>query len=235
MHTSALRIALIALALVVPVDARGTPDQLTKGEFDEGRPYYRELIQTALSEGYESGVRTRALISSELGEHLIAVRSSGLGFELFVLRPKIALSEYEFLRDLRDGRFDSRLALTPEELALLQKELEATLPRNVRDVPVERCLAQLSERTAASIIAAWMRVLSRAQQDTPVDERLVLDGANFHFWVKEKQEFAGHVYAPNGEWPSGQLSSVSAEMYKFCKSPTRAGELALERRANDVR
>ena len=231
------RSVITVTALVLFVSAGGPPDQLAKGEFDQSRPYYRQLIVTAVREGYASDVRARVLITSVLSETLIGVRKVERGFQVFTLRPEIALSLYETLRDIEQGTFNrGSLQLTRQQLEDTRKDLEATLPRDVRDVPIEKCVAPISERAAASVVGAWTRVLSRASETPPPDDGyIVLDGANFHFWVGGAQEYSGHVYAPRDGWPSKRLAVLGNAMYQLCKARTPNSERDLERLANLVR
>ncbi len=231
------RSVLAIAALFVLVSAGRPADQLTQGEFDQGRPYYRELITIALRKGYANNVRARILITSVLSENLIGIRKVEQGFQVFTLRPETAISWYETLRSLKDGTFNrGPVQLSPQELEATRKDLEATLPRDVRDVPIEKCVAPISKRAADSVVEACTRVLSRAKETPPPDEHdIVLDGANFHFWVGGAQEYAGHVYAPHDGWPSKELVGLGNAMYQLCKAPTPSGERDLELRANSVR
>lgn len=231
------RSVLAIAALFVLVSVGRPPDQLTQGEFDQSQAYYRELLMIALHEGYANNVRARVLITSVLSENLIGVRKVEQGFQIFTLRPEPAIWWYETLRDLKDGTFNrGPNQLSPQQLEATRKDLEATLPRDVRDVLIEKCVAPISRPAADSVIGAWTRVLSRAKETPPPDERdIVLDGANFHFWVGGVQVYAGHVYAPDDGWPSNELAGLGNAMYQLCKSPTPGGERELERFANSVR
>lgn len=225
----------MGVALVLTASAPLNPDQLIVGEFDQadGRDYYRQIVTTVLHEGYSADVRARMLILST-SENLVGVREKGNQFEVFALRPTVDLWLYELLRDMKGGTY-----MPPQDsagdLAVQARELEKSLPRDYRDVPINRCVAGVDERTGNSIVVAWARVLGRAQPSPHSDERIVLDGANFHFWVRNGREFAGRVRSPDNAWPSHQLVVVAAEMYKFCNSPTAAGAERLQRLAEDVR
>ena len=224
----------IAVALFFLVSAADrAPDQLAAGEFSVADAYYRQVVMTVLHEGYAEDVRLRMLATSVLGEDLVGFRIRGQEFQVFVLRPKIALSSYVTLRDLKKGDIMPPKSL-PLDTADYIKELEASLPRDYRDVPVEKCVAPLNERIARRLLAVWERALRNINPSPPPDERVVLDGGDFHFWVKGEKELAGHVYAPDSKWRSHQLAGIGSELYKFCKSPTAAGAKELERLADEL-
>ena len=175
------------------------------------------------------------LILSVSSENLIGLRATERDFQIFVLRPTIQLWWYEVLRDMKDGSYKLPQGVPPGDLAAQARDLEASLPQDYRDVPVEKCVAALDKRVANRLIAAWQRVLGRAQPLPAPDERIVLDGAHFHFWVRGDRELAGHVLSPDAAWPSRQLAGLGAEMYMFCNAPTAVGADKLRRLADDVR
>jgi|GEM_PF-6456501 hypothetical protein len=225
------------VASLLLVSAAPVPDQLTVGEFDqrEDQAYYRQVIRTVLHEGYADDVRARMLVTSVSGETLVGVRLRADSFEIFFLRPEVQLFWYDNLQQLKQGTYRGGAAgVSPEQQAAMVKDLESALPRDVRQVRVERCVTSIEERLGQNLIAAWIRVLGRANRSPPTDDRLVLDGASFHFWVRREAILAGHVNSPDARWPSKHLASIGSQMYMYCRKPTVEGVRALEALVHDT-
>lgn len=235
----ARKLATAVIALFFVVSAVAVPDQLTTGEFDadDGRPYYREVILTVFREGYANDVRLRMLVTSTAGEWLVGVKAHRQSFQIFALRPKVSLWWYEHLQEMKDGRVEPNPSspMTPQQRAAYIRDLEASLPRDYRDVPVEHCAQPIDQELARGLIATWERVLSQAHSSPSADEPVVLDGASFHFWVKGQKQVAGHVYAPDPEWPSKRLTAIGADMSQYCREPAAARAVGLRRLVDNLR
>jgi hypothetical protein len=197
-------------------------------------PDYYEMVLSAFSAAYERDVRARAIVFPSFHpEYAVGISEDDGAYRIFHLQPEKQLWGYKTLEFMKSGRTrvynDAGVAGNDEQI----KRLEELLPKDPRDVKIERCDVDIDQSLGRRIIETWEMMLRQTryvQHDTRGT-----DGITYHFSMRARhQDLAGKVWTPPGDSKTGMLASVAETMKRICVTGDEGLTGELERRVDDL-
>lgn len=186
-------------------------------------------VLSALSEAYDRNVLARAIvIPSRNFEYAVGVKSGSDGYKIFHLRPKLPIMLYYELEWAEKQDVTPRVEGDRERIDLQKKlsRLRALLPKDVKDLPIDKCQVDVEPKLAKHLVQLWEAMLlgTRYRKTT----MLGFDGVTYHFSMPHHlQVLAGKTFTPPPGSNTGMLVKITETMVSMCTSGDRKLEAKL--------
>lgn len=195
-----------------------------------GRPILdRSKFLSTVNEAYDSNVLARAIVFPAFDlDYAVGVKLEAGTYQIFHLRPKLKIELYDVLEQAEKQAGTPRVddGGKPTIIERRLASLRALLPKDVKDVPIDRCQIEIEPKLAKRLVHLWEAMLLRTRYRKTT--MLGFDGVTYHFSMPHYvQVLAGKTWSPPSESNAGMLVKITETMVSMCTSGNRKLEAKL--------
>jgi len=149
-----------------------------------------------------------------------------------MLRPSDQLWQYTVLQLMKQQQITSTDGKGSDTTQAEIDRLERSLPRDPRDLAIERCEIPVTDATAARILDAWQMMLSSSAPSAIMG----LDGELYHFALATQDRLlTGQTWSPDADTNPGRLVAIAMAMRDACTTLSAAHLSAIPGLADAIR
>jgi len=180
---------------------------------------------------FEHDVTVRALVlPSFTKEYVVGLQIGAAGAQAFVLEPSSSIWDTELLEMYKKGEIGPALTRDGKKIPLDQNKGYQTLkkrtPEDFRAIKAVCRARPLPRAVAGGVQTLWEAMLLEVRHSEKDDG---LDGITYHFspWIQRHGDLSGHIWSPEPESKTGQLTRLAEALADFARGVTPLNTLMM--------